>query len=823
LTTGATDQQAAGSGDILLGKIRQGNPHLSIEDAFAVPLWFSDQKTWIEDPAGSNSAVYNLPLFLHIEGDLNHELLRSALHKLQARHQALRSVFRLLGAELVQIVLSEAAIDMPLSVLQDLENARESREFQGICRRQAGTPFDLSQEPALRAHLVQFRDDRHALLLTTHHLVCDDWSTGLLLQELFVIYQALCEPGSTTLAAREAFQYADFIRWHEDQFRGDRAASRLSFWTRELKGRGDFHHLQSDCPRAPRRTYSGASVNEVLPESLEKSLRELSQREKVSLFMALLAGFLCTLHRWSGDEDIAVGSCAANRALIEMEPVAGRFANDLILRVNLSGGPTFREALGRVRTRALTAYSYQDLPFGKLVEIIQPDGAPGRNRLFQTMFILQDAPKEKLQCRGLQISRIPFHSGTAKYDLTIYWQANENQLEILAEYNTDLFHEATIRRVLQEYRETLEEMVQNPDAQIAAHSLSEAMPVSQSASSSPPTQLAAFRDSIELRLAKLWQECFRKEEVNADDDFFELGGDSLKAAQLFAKIEQSFAVRIPIVVLIESPTIRRLARHIRESSSSERTGSLVEIQPGGLRPPLFCVHGQSGNLLFYRSLAEHLGPDQPVYGLQPQGMDGKRPPLTRIEDMAALYIDEIRGIQKRGPYSLAGYCMGGLIVLEMAQQLKRMGQGLGLVALLDTYNVHNMQQTRFTDLQFAVQKVWFGLCHFLRTDSHNKRRFLQRRLEEFAVPGTVISETNEQAAFAYIPKKYSGPLLQVSPMRQYARYLSPGLSWDGLVAGGVESFVLPVYPGQLFEEPCVRILAAKLRASMDDSFGQRAA
>jgi thioesterase domain-containing protein/acyl carrier protein len=796
---------------------------LPIEEVFVVPAWFSDQRAWIEDPAGSNSVVYNLPMILELEGDLNEELLGCALQKLQARHQVLRSLFRFLDGELVQIVLSEAAIDMPVSVLREIDDTTKSREFQGICRREVGTPFDLSQEPALRACLVQFGDDRHALLLTTHHLVCDDWSTGLLLRELFLIYQALSDPGSTALASRDAFQYADFIRWHEDQLRGDRVASRLSFWTRELKGRGDFHHLQSDCPRPARRTYSGASVIEVLPESLENSLRELSQREKVSLFMTLLAGFLCTAHRWSGDEDIAVGSCAANRALTEMESVAGRFANDLILRVNLSGGPTFRQTLGRIRTRALTAYSYQDLPFGKLVEVIQPEGAPGRNRLFQTMFIFQDAPKEKLQCRGLNISRMPFHSETAKYDLTVYWQANENQLEILAEYNTDLFHEATIRRLLHDYRKTLEEMIQNPDAQIAVHHMPEARPISHPAPSPPAVQPGMFQDLVELRLAKLWQECFRKEEIGAEDDFFELGGDSLKAAQLFAKIEQSFAVRIPIVALIESPTISRLARHIRESSSSERTGSLVEIQLGSLRPPLFCVHGQSGNLLFYRSLAEHLGPDQPVYGLQPQGMDGKLPPLTRVEDMAALYIDEIRRVQKRGPYSLAGYCMGGLIVLEMAQQLKRLGQGLGLVALLDTYNVHNMQQTRFSHLQFSVQRVWFGLCHFLRTDSHNKRRFLQRRLEEFSVPGTVISETNERAAFAYVPKKYSGPLLHVAPERQYARYLSPGLSWDSLVAGGVESFVLPIYPGQLFEEPCVRILAAKLRACIDDSYGQRAA
>lgn len=818
-----TTNQPALASDRLLSRIRETHFHLSVEDAFVVPAWFTDQRTWVQDPSGSNSVAYNLPLFLQIEGHLKYELLRSALNKVQARHQALRSIFRFLDAELIQIVLSDRPIDLPVSALPGSEDIMEDREFQGICRREASKPFDLSQEPAFRAHLVQFRDDKCALLLTTHHLLCDDWSTGLLLRDLFLIYEALAEPASSMPPAKATFQYTDFIRWYEAHLLGDHIASRLSFWKLELKDADDFHHLDSDRPRADHRTYSGAYITETIPVSSLTSLRELGQSERVSLFMVLLTGFQCTLHRRSGDDDVAVGSCAANRALTEVEHVVGRFANDLVVRANLSGNPTFREALSRIRTRALTAYSYQDLPFAQLVETLQPQTPAGRNQLFQTMFILQDAPKGQIQCRGLSIRRLPFHSGTAKFDLTVYLQHGGSGLEICLEYNADLLDAATVRKLLHDYRETLEEMVRHPDAQINDRAEGKRAPASHPASHSVQTKALVLQDSLEPRLVKLWQECFRTDEIDMDDDFFKIGGDSLIAARMFAKIEQSFAVRIPIVALIESPTIRQLARLIRDSRSSWALSSVVEIQRGGIHLPLFCAHGQSGNLLFYRSLAQHLGPDQPVYGLQPRGIDGTQAPVTSIEEMATLYIEEIRRVQRHGPYFLAGYCMGGLVALEMAQQLKRTSQAVGLVALLDCYNVHNLQQSRVSYMQFAVQKVWFGFCHFLRTDSRNRLSFLRRRLEELGAPSSVVSEINERAAFAYVPKEYPGPLLHIVPKHQYPRYRSPRVSWDGLAAGGVESLVLPIYPGQMFEEPSVAILAAKLQACMDESSVQQVA
>jgi thioesterase domain-containing protein len=218
----------------------------------------------------------------------------------------------------------------------------------------------------------------------------------------------------------------------------------------------------------------------------------------------------------------------------------------------------------------------------------------------------------------------------------------------------------------------------------------------------------------------------------------------------------------------------------------------------------------------YRSLARYLGPDQPIYGLQPQGLDGKQAPLTRIEEMAARYIKEIQVVQSDGPYFLAGYCMGGTIAFEMAQQLSGQGQRVNLLALLDTYNWRMMKRTVPHDLYFNIQKWWFSCQHFFSTNFRNKLISLQARFHELSNESG-LSECNRRAACAYVPKVYSGRMLHVRPVRQYARYNRHEMGWDKLVTGGLEVFCVPSYPAQLVEEPFVRDLAVKLKSCISES------
>jgi pimeloyl-ACP methyl ester carboxylesterase len=799
-----------------LDQIGQSHHDLSVEDTFHVPAWFFDQRSWIQDPCKSNSAAYNLPMCLRIRGQLKCESVISAVQQVQQRQQVLRSTFRIVNDQLTQIVSPPRPIAAQLTDLSGLGTEHAESRWRDLALEEAVRPFDLAREPGLRLHIVKLAADIHILLLTSHHLVCDDWSTGILLGEIFKLYRATSAGQSNPLQEMPGFQYGDFIRWHHDQLKRGGLATRLSFWKEQLADRSDFHHLKLDHLRPPHRTYCGAIETEILPDTLTNSLKGLSRKERVSLFMTMLAAFQCLLHRESGHDDIAVGSCAANRLLTEVEPLVGRFANDLVVRTSFSANPTFRELLGRVRKEALNAYSYQDLPFARLLEEIEPRPDPSRNPLFQIMFVLQDAPKEELQVPGMALEWMPLDTKTAKFDLSV-WLSFQPQPRVSLEYNTDLFDPGTIRQILEQYRKILESMVRDPEERVGDASIARTRPTSKDESAAANPQVSMLQgNTVELELLKIWQKGFWKQPIDVRDDFFQSGGSSLLAAHLFAQIEKIFNLKFPLVTLIEAPTIEKLAKVIRKSGSQDMGDSVVPIQPRGSRPPLFCAHGQSGNLLIYRSLAQHIGPDQPVYGLQPQGLDGRGSPLTRIEDMACKYVKEIQDVQRSGPYFLAGYCMGGAIALEMAQQLREKGETIGLLALLDTYNMYKMRPTWLGSVRFKIETWWFGWQHFWRAGSQNKMSFLRRRLMDLRDGDSELEKCNERAALSYVPKAYGGKLLHVRPTRQWTRYTSPELGWDNLATGGVETFSLPMYPGQMFEEPFVRYLANKLRAGMDE-------
>jgi thioesterase domain-containing protein/acyl carrier protein len=783
------------------------------EVSFVVPAWFCDQVRWVQSPRKSNTSVYNLPICVRIKGALIYQALCRSLEEVQGRHQVLRSRFAVRNEKLIQRVMPAQEFSLPVT---NLPESADADLFTRVAVEEASQPFNLASEFAFRARLLRFAPDEHILVITTHHLVCDDWSTGILLRDLFALYQEHATGSRCAISDAQRFEYADFIQWHENYLGANGINAGLNFWKQRLSGRGDFHYLQPDHPRPKRCRYRGKVQRKLLPEPLTKALMVLSRQEKVSVFMVMLAGFQCVLHQHSGQNDVAVGSCAANRLLTEVEPLIGRFANDLVIRTDLSGNPSFRELLARVRKDALAAYSYQHLPFAIVLEQLEPIPAP---RLFQVMFIMQDAPRDKLNCPDLALDWVPLDTGTAKYDLCLFLRFNKS-LELSVEYDSDLFEPITISRLTEQYRTTLEEMVRNPQGTVSGSEMVKGT-VSTDARHDSTRRIAsaAEKDIVEATLVQMWEAGFSRRPIGIDDDFFELGGDSLLASRLFARIRQMFGINVPLVVLMKAPTIRQLAPVIRNYASSGSSGCVVTIQTGGSRPPLFCAHGQSGNLLMYRSLAQNLGADQPVYGLQPPGLDGKLAPLTQIEDMAAIYVDEIQVVQQHGPYFLAGYCMGGAIAFEMAQQLHARGEPVGLVALLDSYNVEKLRETPLGEAYFTFQKLWFGWRHFLCVGSEDKFTFLRRRISELGAAPSKVSEFNRRAALSYRPTRYPGRLLQVCPANQYAKYLRPELRWDKVAAGGVEVFSLPIYPGQMFEAPHVRELANKLRSAIDELTG----
>ena len=355
-------------------------------------------------------------------------------------------------------------------------------------------------------------------------------------------------------------------------------------------------------------------------------------------------------------------------------------------------------------------------------------------------------------------------------------------------------------------------------------------------------QLTQTQDDTESQLAGIWQNLLGLESVDVDQNFFDLGGDSSLAVRMFAELEKIFQVKLPLATLYETPTIEELARVLRGEASSSGWSPLVTIQPAGSRPPLFCFHGAGGNVLIYRDLSRRLGMDQPIYGLQAQGLDGSQPPLTTIEDMAALYVNEIRQAQPHGPYFLAGYCGGGTIAYEVAQQLQAEREQVALLALFDTMNWSKIPVTLWSKGTYTFQRLIFHVASFLSLDPAGVSEFLREKTETLhnripvwrgilqakfsrnttAAASTAlvlgrIWQTNDQACWQYVPKSYPGILTDFRPSTQYGIFDKPNLKWDGLAQGGQEVVVLPVYPAMMLVEPFVEHLAAALKKSIDQA------
>ena len=372
--------------------------------------------------------------------------------------------------------------------------------------------------------------------------------------------------------------------------------------------------------------------------------------------------------------------------------------------------------------------------------------------------------------------------------------------------------------------------------------------ITQSLTDSLKAQMIATEDDTTRRLARIWQDLLGVKSIGLDQNYFDLGGDSPLAVQLFAQIEKAFKVKLPLATLFEAPTIEELAQILRREASAPRWSALVAIQPDGSRPVFFCVHGAGGNVLIYRDLSQNLGSDQPFYGLQSPGLDGSRPPLTRIEDMAELYVKEIRAVQPYGPYFLGGYCMGGTIAYEMAQQLRAQGEQVALLALFDTMNWYKVPFPSIWGKGYhAGQRLLFHAANFFKLDSAGKAKFFWEKVKVFRtrIPvwrGKLLSKfvknspaaksksrvlgqiwaLNDLAGINYAPQPYPGVITDFRPVKQYRRCNKPALKWDHLAEGGQEIVVLPVYPAGMLVEPFVKHLAVALRKAIDAAISQSA-
>lgn len=1350
----------------LLGRLKQRLASPSVINrrppGDSPPLSFGQERLWFLEQLEPDSSFHNTPAVVRLTGQLDVIALEQSLNEIVRRHEVLRTSFTNVDGRPEQVIAATVELKLPVSDLRELpENENEASR---LIEEEARWHFDLGEAPLFRAQLLRLAEDEHVLIVNLHHIISDDWSLGILFREISSLYPAFANGHSSTLEELP-IQYADYAAWQREWLRGETLEKQLSYWKDQLSGVLPVMELPADHPRPAIQSFRGARQWISFSKDLSVRIKSLGQREGATLFITLLAAFKALLHRYTGQEDVLIGSAIQNRHHAETEGLIGFFVNTLALRTDLSGNPTFRELLSRVRETALSAYSNQDLPFEKLVQELQPERDLSRNPLFQVMFAHQTPAA--LDLPGFKWQSVEIGKDTAQFDLGFFvWEEISGEVSAATEYSTDLFDATTIQRMLEHFRVLVEAIVSDPDRrlsdlpilseaekeqlsewkgirpdypknkcihelfeeqvqrapdaiaatfekqqltykeldqrsnQLAHHlrkhgvgpevpvgiclerslemivtllgvlksggaylpldpaspqkrlklmledagvavvlvqqHLRERLPshrasviavdsdwetVAHESTEHPPNestaknlayvmytsgstgrpkgvsvthrsvvrlvketnymrfaadevflqfaplsfdastleiwgsllngarlvmmppglpsleelgakvsgnhvttlwltaglfhqlvetqleslhgvrqllaggdvlsvphvekvsrdlsdcqlingygptenttftccyrvqpserfessvpigipisntevyildrhmqpvpigmigelyiggdglargylndpvmtaerfvphrlserpgerlyrtgdrvryladgrieflgriddqvklrgfrielgeieavlnehqsvkqsvviaredkagdkQLVAYlvlteeietiisdlrrwvkqqlpdymvpssfvvldefpltengkldrralpapdgkqflknvyiapRNTLELLLTKIWEKILEVQPIGIKDNFFDLGGHSLLAVRLFAQINQVCGKNLPLATLFQAPTVEQLASLLGEEKWSPTWSSLVAIQPGGSRPPLFCLHLALGHVLFYRELAERLGTDQPVYAFQPQGLDGTLPRHTSIAEMAAHYIKEMHALQPQGPYYLGGSSFGGLLAFEMAQQLHAQGEQTAVLALFDTYapgyeELLSANGSLRRRGHLLMQRVNLHFANLILLERDAKVRYAREKAELFKgrmkgrikalenrvkntlrklshsnghlVPADDEPDIALQALKEYVPQIYPG---RVTLFRASKRSLGDktdrDLGWGKLAAGGVEIHEIPGYHGSIVMEPRVRVLAQKLEACINETITVR--
>ncbi|HSK75747.1 MAG TPA: amino acid adenylation domain-containing protein [Thermoanaerobaculia bacterium] len=431
-----------------------------------LPLSFAQQRLWFLHQLDPGSAAYNAPVALRLAGPLDLGALERSLTEVVRRHEVLRTRFEAVRGRPRQVIVPAGRVRLNLADLSGLPDGRRDAEIRRLAVEEARLPFDLARGPLLRVRLLRSGDAEHVCLFTLHHIVSDGWSESVLVREIGALYRAFTR-GEPSPLPELPVQYADFAHWQRRWLEGEALEVHLRYWRRRLAGAPPLLALPADRPRPANPSLRGARHSFVLPEEVGEALRRISREEGATLFMTLLAGFKILLHRLTGRDDLVAGTDIANRTRPELEGLIGFFINGLALRTDLSGNPTFRELLGRVRDLSLEAYAHQDLPFERLVEELQPRRDPSYNPIFQVLFVLQNAPREALDLDGLQLSPLSSDAATAKFDLAAFLVESGEQIGGFFEYSTDLFDAATIAQITDQFCALLSRSAARPEARLS--------------------------------------------------------------------------------------------------------------------------------------------------------------------------------------------------------------------------------------------------------------------------------------------------------------------------------------------------------------------
>ncbi|HEX8423476.1 MAG TPA: condensation domain-containing protein, partial [Pyrinomonadaceae bacterium] len=557
----------------------------------ALPLSFAQQRLWFLNQLEPDNPAYNMFGALQLNGHLDAAALEQSINRIVARHEPVRTTFGIVDEQPVQIIAESLHLPLPLTDLSVLDAAGREAEVSRLSDEESKRPFDLAAGPLLRLSLLRLGEEEHVLLVSMHHIISDAWSIAIFTRELGAFYEAAAT-GRTCELPPLPVQYADFAHWQREWLQGENLERELAFWKKQLEGAPPVLELPTDRPRPEVQSFRGARLRQLLPTELLDGLKTLSRGEGSTVFMTLLAAFDVLLQRYTGQQDIVVGTDIAGRNRQELENLIGFFVNHPVLRTNLEGNPSFRELLKRVREVTLDAFAHQDLPFDKLVSALRPDRNLSRMPIFQVLLVLRNTPIEPLQLSGLKLSLLETENLTSKFDVALFLEETPDGLAAVWNYSTDLFDLSTVERMAGHFERLLYSAVAQPDAKLDEFELSgldtpDARVLSQTASTPAaprpaPASGGEPQNAMEEALVAIWSQLLGAEKIGIHDNFFELGGDSIISIQIIARASQQ-GIRLTPRQFFQHQTIAELAAVAGTTAAVQAEQGLV-VGPVPLTP-----------------------------------------------------------------------------------------------------------------------------------------------------------------------------------------------------------------------------------------------
>ena len=779
----------------------------------------------------------------HLHGNVDVARFQHAWQALSERHAALRTCFLWDGLKNpVQVVRRRVTVPFDYVDLSPLPLREQEQRLKVIQEADRRRGFDLRHAPLIRVTLVRLAADHVYMLWNRHHLVLDRWCVDLLFDELFQTYQGqVPSDGAQTPGV-----FRDYVAWIRQQNTDDGKR----YWRNVLQGFKARTLLFSSPAQASQwQGQDLPSVEVAVPDSVRAALKDLAARYQMSLAAVLQGAVALLVSKWSGSQDVVFGLTVSGRPadLPRVETTMGSFISNVPVRVVLDPAMRVRDWLKSIHAAQSERFLYE---YVSPVEIHRQSGLPAHEPLFDLLAVLHSPPVEVRRGPGFDIEQVvgPLDG---VYPLTISLAETSGHLCVTGAYVPECVSQDTASDAVAELQRFLCEIAAKPE-----RPLGELVPAespkrregdvaagaqsyrrAQRSSSNSSTNLAGVAGT----LGEIWSETLGVAPIGLDDDFFALGGSSMQAARMFSEIERRLGWALPLSTLFTAGSIRRILEVAGQPQP--RTSPLVEMQPLGTRPPLFVAAGIGGHVLGLAGLARALGPDQPMYGLESRGLDGREAPATRIEELASLFVQETRSLRD-GPFILLGVCWGSLVAFDMARQCSALGEPPALVILMDpTYEQNPNERGRSHGHAAAMLELGVSRLKLywtaLRAMEPTERKVWLRRKKDLLV--SMISQRDPfrgdrseliqrrvhaahlEAQRCYRPSLYVEPVhLLLTGRRDVRQETDPRREWLKFVrADSAVSHVLGRDTGDALSRENVGVLASEIKSDIDDVIAAR--